>query len=124
MQHQAASHQPTSGMSRSRSFTGVQPRQKQLIRYAVIVRGTVQGVSYRKSTKRVADELGVRGWVRNLASGSVRICVEGEESAVQAFLTWCATGPERARVTSLIVEPGYYLNEFDGFEIREEDERG
>ena len=119
--HHHDSFRPTPrGVAPLRSFTGTSPIRNSLARYTVIIRGTVQGVSYRKSAKRIAEELRVRGWVRNLPSGSVKLCLEGEESAIQALLAWCATGPERARVTGLIVEPGHYLNEFDEFEIRHE----
>ena len=89
-----------------------------MVRYFVIVRGKVHGVSFRKSTRRLAEELRVSGWIKNLADGSVSACVEGAESAVQALLSWCATGPEHARVEGFLVEPGEYRNEFSGFEIR------
>jgi acylphosphatase len=39
-----------------------------LVRHYLIIKGEVQGVSYRKSTQRVAEELQVKGWVRNLAA--------------------------------------------------------
>ena len=89
-----------------------------MVRYFIIVRGRVQGVSFRKCTRRIAEELQVNGWVKNLADGSVSACIEGAESAVQALLSWAATGPERARVEGFLAEPGEYRNEFSGFEIR------
>ncbi len=89
-----------------------------MVRYFIIIRGKVQGVSFRKYTNKIAQELQVSGWVKNLADGSVSACVEGAESAVQALISWCAIGPERARVDGFIVEPAEYCNEFSGFEIR------
>jgi acylphosphatase len=89
-----------------------------MVRYFIIIKGKVQGVSFRKSTRRIAEELRLKGWVKNLTDGSVSACVEGAESAVQALLAWCATGPERASVEGIRYEPGEYCNEFSGFEIR------
>ena len=88
-----------------------------MVRYEITVKGKVQGVSFRKSTRRIAEELRVSGWVKNLTDGSVSACVEGAESAVQALLAWCSAGPERASVEGLRVEPGEYRNEFSRFEI-------
>lgn len=68
------------------------------IRKNILVKGFVQGVSYRKQTQRVARHLGVNGWVRNLSNGTVEACLEGEERAVDAVIAWCAFGPRRGRV--------------------------
>jgi acylphosphatase len=89
-----------------------------MVRYFIIVKGKVQGVSFRKSTCRIAEELRVSGWVKNCTDGSVTACVEGAESAVQALLSWCAIGPEQAKVDGVRCEQGEYRNEFSGFEIR------
>ncbi|QSA97960.1 acylphosphatase [Methylococcus sp. EFPC2] len=72
-------------------------------RVRVWVSGRVQGVYYRGSTCREADRLGLMGWVRNLADGRVELVAEGEESAIQALLNWCAEGPPMARVDEINV---------------------
>jgi len=64
----------------------------------ILVRGYVQGVSYRKQTQRVAEHLGVNGWVRNVSNGTVEACLEGEEDAVDALIAWCAFGPRTGKV--------------------------
>lgn len=48
------------------------------IRKNILVKGFVQGVSYRKQAQRVARHLGVNGWVRNISNGSVEACLEGD----------------------------------------------
>ncbi|MCX6502808.1 MAG: acylphosphatase [Microbacterium sp.] len=64
-----------------------------MTRVRVTVRGTVQGVGYRYSLRRVADREGVSGWVRNRADGSVAAELEGETAAVEAVLAWAAADP-------------------------------
>lgn len=70
-----------------------------MIASRIKVTGKVQGVFFRASTKEKADELGVKGWVRNESDGSVLIEVEGEEKALNEFEKWCSEGPPLARVT-------------------------
>ena len=67
------------------------------------VRGRVQGVSYRWSTVKEAERLGLSGWVRNLADGDVELEAEGPEAALEALTAWCHEGPPGARVTSMEV---------------------
>ncbi|MBF0284727.1 MAG: acylphosphatase [Magnetococcales bacterium] len=64
----------------------------------VRVRGRVQGVSFRHYTEMEAKRLGVVGWVRNEADGSVSGEFYGTPQAVAALVEWCHSGPPRARV--------------------------
>jgi acylphosphatase len=75
-----------------------------LIRVHVRVHGRVQGVYYRAAAQEEAQRLGLVGWVRNRADGTVEAAAEGEEAVVESFLAWCRRGPERARVDKLDVE--------------------
>jgi acylphosphatase len=68
------------------------------------VRGLVHGVSFRATMARVASDLGVRGWVRNLPDGSVEAFLEGDERNVRRVVDWARTGPPRARVDRVEVE--------------------
>ena len=65
----------------------------------------MQGVFFRASTKAMADQLGVRGLVRNEPDGSVFIEAEGDATAVEKLVAWCRTGPPRAKVDSVTVNP-------------------
>ncbi|MBU3967533.1 MAG: acylphosphatase [Euryarchaeota archaeon] len=51
-------------------------------RVYVLVSGTVQGVFFRASAKKIADELHLTGWVRNLDDGRVEAIIEGEQEKV------------------------------------------
>lgn len=52
----------------------------------VVYSGRVQGVGFRYTTHSLAAGHPIAGYVRNLPSGEVELVVEGEESAVEAFL--------------------------------------
>ncbi|MEQ6167259.1 acylphosphatase [Ekhidna sp. MALMAid0563] len=75
-----------------------------MIAFRIKVAGRVQGVFFRASTKEKADELGIRGWVRNESDGSVLIEAEGETSKLNEFKQWCTIGPSAAVVESIAVE--------------------
>lgn len=69
------------------------------------IRGTVQGVGYRYALRREALKLGVTGWVRNRADGSVEALVQGGTREIDAITAWVRTGPPAARVTEVVIEP-------------------
>ena len=75
-----------------------------MIRRRAIVHGMVQGVGFRYSARREAERLGLAGWVRNRADGTVEAEVEGDERSVAAMLDWLAQGPPGAVVRDLDVE--------------------
>lgn len=64
----------------------------------LIIHGRVQGVWYRDSMRREAQQRGVGGWVRNQDDGTVEAVVHGSASAVDALVQWAHRGPEHARV--------------------------
>jgi acylphosphatase len=68
------------------------------------VSGRVQGVWFRESTRRRAEELGVVGWVRNLPDGRVEALFEGAATAVAAAVEFVRRGPPLARVEQASVE--------------------
>jgi acylphosphatase len=86
------------------------------IHVTIQVKGRVQGVFFRASTKHAADHLGIRGQVKNLPDGSVWIAAEGQESVVDAFVAWCHEGPPLAKVTEVIVTAGELAN-YEGFKV-------
>lgn len=69
-----------------------------------VVRGRVQEVGYRFFALRAARELGVNGWIRNLADGSVETLAEGEEAALEQYVARLRAGPPGARVDAVAVE--------------------
>jgi len=82
------------------------------------VSGRVQGVFFRDSARRQAEKLGLTGFARNEADGTVYIEAEGDEKNLEKFLEWCRKGPSLASVAKIELEPGGDVKNFDGFDVR------
>ena len=79
--------------------------------FEITVKGTVQGVFYRASTRDKAIELKLTGWCMNLPNGDVHIHAEGEKEALNSLVQWCKVGPPKA-----IVKTAYFQEtEFQGY---------
>jgi acylphosphatase len=85
--------------------------QAELIR----VYGKVQGVFYRKSTKIEADKIGLFGWVRNKADGSVEILAEGSPRQIEQLKRWCVKGPPQSAVIEIVSDscPSKFYKSFE-----------
>jgi acylphosphatase len=75
------------------------------VRRRVIIKGLVQGVNFRNSTKQVADQLRIVGWVKNREDGTVEALFEGSPDAIQQMIEWCKRGPPASRVDEVRVVP-------------------
>ena len=82
----------------------------------ITVNGNVQGVSFRISTKAVADQLQIKGMVKNMPNGSVYIEAEGDDFSLDTFLEWCNEGPLQASVQKIEVVEAELKN-YRNFEI-------
>ena len=88
-----------------------------MIRYRVLISGRVQGVFFRASCRRVAEEHGVSGWVRNLPDGRVEAVFEGSDGEVGRLVEWSRHGPRSAVVQDVRVE-AELPEGISGFQIR------
>lgn len=89
-----------------------------MIKHCLIkVLGQVQGVGFRYQAKQRADELGITGYARNSAAGSVDIEAEGEGEALEKFIVWCRRGPAFAQVADVEYEYADKLRNFTSFNI-------
>jgi acylphosphatase len=80
------------------------------------VSGKVQGVWFRASTQRKANELNIKGIVKNLPNGDVYIEAEGEESILEDFTKWCYLGSDHSRVDNVIISE-METKSFEDFKI-------
>ena len=67
------------------------------------IRGLVQGVWFRAWTEREARALGLDGWVRNRADGSVEALLSGPGAQVDEMIAACRQGPRAARVDEIAI---------------------
>ncbi|MBN1849039.1 MAG: acylphosphatase [Deltaproteobacteria bacterium] len=87
------------------------------IRVRLIIKGRVQGVWFRDSTRRQAIMLGVDGWVKNRTDGNVEAVAEGPEDKVEELVKWCHHGPPHAKVAQVDVVREKWTGEYISFDI-------
>ena len=83
-----------------------------------LVVGRVQGVGFRYFTERMAEEMGLSGYVMNCRDGSVEVMAEGERGALEELLRRLRQGPSAARVEKVETAWGPYTGGYRGFSIR------
>jgi len=69
------------------------------------VRGRVQGVGFREACVEEAESLGLTGWVRNRADGSVEALLQGPPEQIARMREWLGHGPPMAAVRELVLSP-------------------
>ncbi|NCB08779.1 MAG: acylphosphatase [Bacteroidia bacterium] len=89
-----------------------------MIQYEIKVTGRVQGVWYRKFAEEKANELGIKGWVKNTVDGGVLLMAQGEEIELETFIDWLRIGPPLARVNKITKAKMNLLSNFDNFTIQ------
>jgi acylphosphatase len=72
-----------------------------VIRRRVVIYGHVQGVFFRDSLRRLAEQRAVAGWVANRPDGAVEAVFEGEADAVERLVAFSRKGPRGAQVESV-----------------------
>lgn len=80
--------------------------------------GRVQGVGFRAFVVQQANQLGVRGWVRNVGWNQVEVRAEGYEDVLKAFLELVKRGPSVARVERDEVSWDEFSGQFETFQVR------
>ena len=88
------------------------------MRQRLYVSGRVQGVAYRFFARSMALQLGVTGFVRNLADGRVEVVAEATVDTWKEFVGKLEQGPTLSKVSSVVVEPTSLTEPFTTFEIR------
>ena len=81
------------------------------------VLGQVQGVNFRYYTRVTANEIGVKGWVRNRSNGTVEVIAEGTRTQLERLLQFLSRGPASAIVTDVQTDWLSATGEFADFQI-------
>ena len=88
------------------------------IRVEIVVKGLVQGVSFRVYTRRKASSLGLTGYVRNLSNGDVEVVAEGKRNQLLQLVKWLRkSGSPASNVTDVIIEWSEKLTNYTSFRI-------
>lgn len=82
------------------------------------ISGRVQGVGFRAATRRKAQSLRIKGWVKNLPDGRVETIAEGSSKAIENFIDFLHRGSSAARVENVKVEREKYKGDFKKFQIK------
>lgn len=90
------------------------------VQYNLKIYGTVQGVFYRANARDRAEELKLTGWVKNNIAGTVEMCLQGDQKAVDEMVDWCYEGPPGSDVEEIKVDKKTLRadEELGTFEIR------
>lgn len=81
------------------------------------ISGRVQGVRFRAYTKKSAERLGLKGWVKNLNDGRVETLAEGEEEKLNKFIKLLEKGSMLSKVDEVKVNEEGYVGSFSAFRI-------
>lgn len=79
--------------------------------------GFVQGVGYRHFVRKNANELGIKGWIRNNLDGTVQAIFEGDDGAVTEIIEKCKKGPAMSWVERVDIKEEDAKNDFEDFLI-------
>lgn len=86
-------------------------------RIHLFIKGKVQGVFFRQTTKVMAEKKNVTGWVKNLHDGRVEAVLEGNDVDVSEVVEWCHAGSANAIVDNVEIITEQYKDEFSKFDI-------
>lgn len=93
-------------------------KSEEVVELHAIVRGLVQGVGFRATTRYLASQLKLKGSVRNCSDGSVEIIAQGSKSQVDELITRLKNSPGLGRMEAVEVQYRSPTILFDAFDIR------
>ncbi|ARI77330.1 acylphosphatase [Halobacillus mangrovi] len=86
----------------------------------IVVHGRVQGVGFRATTKQIAEQLELKGWVKNKSDGSVEIEAEGDPASLKEFVDQLNEGPTPfAKVQAIDIEDFDSEEGYEKFKVKE-----
>ena len=83
----------------------------------IIASGKVQGVFFRDSTRRKANELAISGYIKNISNGNVEVVAQGNEEKLNELIKFIKNNPGYSKVKDVKITYKE-LEKFDGFGIK------
>lgn len=83
----------------------------------VIVNGRVQGVGFRDSIKKLADNLSLKGFIMNKKDGSVFLIVQGKDKNLDEIISFIHKGPGFSKVHGFSYKKRKMQKEYPDFRI-------
>jgi acylphosphatase len=88
-----------------------------MVQYEIKITGRVQGVGFRYFTQKKANEIGIKGWVKNTRDGAVEVLVQGTETVINTFTDYLQIGPPLSRVDHISKVKMHIAREFSNFKV-------
>ncbi|MFW6289681.1 MAG: acylphosphatase [Mariniphaga sp.] len=88
------------------------------VQFEIKISGKVQGVGFRYFVQKKAEELNIRGWVKNMPVGNVVVMAQGDETDMNTFIDYLRIGPTMAKVTQVSKNRMPELEEFSSFQVK------
>lgn len=98
------------------SYNNAVPRNESVSAKRYFVRGRVQGVGFRWFVEKCANNIGVRGWTRNLDDGRVEVYAVGTRAELDQLSSFLHKGPAASEVRG-VEEAEAELEKVSGFYI-------
>ena len=89
-----------------------------MVHFYIVIYGLVQGVGFRRFTRRKANLYKIVGWVRNKENGTVEIDAEGLSMNMVQFLSSIKTGPKRSKIERVEITQLQTLENYQGFKTK------
>ena len=83
----------------------------------IIIKGKVQGVSFRYFTLKQAKELNIVGWVRNIPNGTVEAVAKGDKINLELFIKKLKQGSSLSRVDDVLLNWEHQEKDYENFAI-------
>ncbi len=92
--------------------------EEKKLRAEIVASGVVQGVGFRYFVLRNAQQLGLKGYTKNLFTGEVLTVAEGPKYLLEELIKKIKVGPSHAYVKDVKIKWSKATDEFDNFEVR------
>lgn len=89
-----------------------------MTQYEITITGRVQGVGFRYFVLQKANEMEIKGWVKNTVEGGVIVMAQGIEEELKTFIDFLYIGPTLSRVDRITVNKIQVSTVFDNFSIK------